>query len=187
MSSTYNAALHLIQQGYKKIAFITIDSLQSQMVDRLIGYEKAMDENKLDHIIKEIGFHLDGETSASHIMDFLKRKKNLDAVIFSTNYLGISGLLAIKRLGLQIPEDIAVISFDDHVLFELNSPSITAIAQPIADISENLINILLSKLDDPSPEKMGKKCIVLQTSLIIRNSSLNKNVQRGGATPLGND
>jgi LacI family transcriptional regulator len=171
MSSTYNATRFLIQQGYREIAFVTIDSMQLQMTDRLLGYKKAIEERGLTQFIKKIGFRQDKETSTRHIMDLLQKKRNLDAVLFATNYLGISGLQAINRLGLNIPADIAVISFDDHVLFELYSPSVTAIAQPIGEISEKLINILLAKLADPNNKKLEKSRLVLQTSLIIREST----------------
>ncbi len=83
--STYNAAQHLINQGYDEIGFITINSLQSQMQGRLHGYEKALDDNNLHHYVKEVGFHMDDENIVEHIVDFLKRKRKLNAVIFATS------------------------------------------------------------------------------------------------------
>src|SRR5687768_11085945 len=55
--SSYDAIKYLIKSGYKNIGFITLDSLQTQMQDRLAGYEKAMNENGLAFRIKEIGFN----------------------------------------------------------------------------------------------------------------------------------
>ncbi|SOD15351.1 LacI family DNA-binding transcriptional regulator [Pedobacter xixiisoli] len=169
-TSTYEAVLHLINNGYKNIAFITLDSLQTQMQDRLQGYESALTQHNLPHHLKEISFNQDEEQIIRHIVSFLERKPNLDAVFFGTNYLCISGLKALKKLGKKIPEDLAVVCFDDDVVFELHSPSITAIAQPIEEMSEKLITILLGKLNKASKVKKIQTDI-LSPELIIRASS----------------
>lgn len=169
--STYNAVKHLIGEGFKEIGFITINSLQSQMRQRLIGYEKAMDNHGLNHHIKEVSFSQSSDEIVQHIEDFLKRKSRLDAVVFSTNYLGIDGLRAIRNLGLCIPEDLAVVSFDDHVLFQLYNPTITSIAQPIEEMSASLINILLQKL---SGKKGELQQVNLPGQLILRESSIRR-------------
>lgn len=168
---TYKAVKHLVEQGYKEIGFITINSLQSQMQERLQGYEKAAEDNNLSQYVKEIGFNMDDVNVEAHIIDFLTRKKKMDAIIFATNYLAISGLKAIKKMRLAIPSDIAVISFDDHILFELYTPSITTIAQPIKAMSVQLMNILLDKL---ASKKMNDHKVILPATLIIRESSARK-------------
>ena len=76
----------------------------------------------------------------------------------------------IQNLDIRIPDDVAIISFDDHDVFELYSPSITAIAQPIEEIAANTINILLSKLDS-STSNIDQKKVTLQNDLIYRGSS----------------
>jgi LacI family transcriptional regulator len=171
--STYNATKHLTGQGFKNIAFITLNSLQSQMQDRLNGYEKALAEKKLPIVVKELSYTntTDPSELIRHISAFLKRKPGLDAVLFGTNYIGVSGLKAIRNLGLDIPGDLAVVSFDDHDVFQLNSPSITAIAQPIEIIAEKLITLLLGRLTASTKTKTNKN-IVLPAELLVRNSSI---------------
>jgi LacI family transcriptional regulator len=170
IGSTYNAVKHLIDNGHKNIAFITLDSLQDQMQDRLNGYEKALTEHGLVNHVKEISFYQDEENIIRHIIAYLERKPELDAVLFGTNYLGVSGLKAIRKLNRRVPEDLAIISFDDHPIFEMHSPDITAIAQPIEEISEKLITILLGRLNKTSKIKKIQS-EVLSTELIIRGSS----------------
>jgi LacI family transcriptional regulator len=165
---SYKAVQHLVEQGYKEIGFITINSLQSQMQERLHGYEKATEDNGLHHYVKEVGFHMDDNNVVEHIVDFLQRKIKLDAVIFSTNYLGVNGLKAIKKMGLAIPKDIAVISFDDNVVFELHTPAITAIEQPIEAMSVQLINILLDKL---ASKNIINHKVTIPGKLVIREST----------------
>lgn len=171
--STYNASKHLIDQGFREIGFITISSLQTQMKDRMTGYENAMEEHGLNQHIKEVSFSHAAEQTIEYIEDFIRRKKKLDAVIFSTNYLGISGLKAIKNLGLSIPGDLAVVSFDDHILFDMYTPGITSIVQPIEEMSAQLINILLQKLSRAEDHKTTvRQQIILPGQLIVRESSL---------------
>ena len=170
LDSTYTATEYLVEQGYKKIAFITLESHQTQMQARLDGYKKALQQNNLDHYIKEIDFSQDAKHMSDPIIDFLKNNKDLDAIIFGTNGIGTCGLKVIRNMSIRIPDDVAVISFDDHDVFELYSPSITAIAQPVEEIAANTINILLSKLDSSNPNTDQKK-VTLQNDLIYRGSS----------------
>src|SRR5690606_33710415 len=170
--SVYSATQYLINQGYKNIAFITLNSLQSQMLERLSGYNQAIRDNNLIPIVKEVAPG-DSVERQKHLLSFLERKgNNIEAIIFSTNYICVSGLKAMKQLGLNIPEDIAIVSFDDYELFEMYTPSITSIAQPIESISENAINLLLSRLNKKAAEgdKKAQK-IILPTTFIPRESS----------------
>lgn len=171
--STYQAVKHLIKQGFKEIAFITLNSLQWQMQERLNGYERAIQEAGLTSNLKELTFvaSTEGSEIERHIAAYLKRKPNLDAVLFGTNYIGVSGLKAIRSMGLQIPNDIAVASFDDHDVFQLNSPSITAIEQPLTKIAEQLITMLLERITIPYTESPARE-VVLPAKLLIRNSTV---------------
>lgn len=173
--SIYNAVNHLVERGYRKIGFVTLDSLQSQMQDRLHGYERAINEHGLADYVKEISYYQSPENKVKQIISFLKRKNDLDAVVFATNYLGVSGLKAISALGLKVPEDIALFAFDELDLFELYSPSISTVAQPVKEIAENVISILIDRLNQsPASKPDAYKRIQLPTSLIVRDSSAAK-------------
>jgi LacI family transcriptional regulator len=167
--STYNATRHLIEQGYSKIAFITFSSQQSQMMDRVTGYKNALKESKLKTYLKEIDFNRNEELIIEPLQAFLKKNPDIDAVLFGTDHMGTCGLKVIHQLGLKVPDDIAVVSFDDYDVFKLHSPPVTAIAQPIETIADNIITLLLKKLDNGNTQTMQK--ITLSTNLNIRNSS----------------
>lgn len=167
---TYIGVKHLIQKGHKKIGFVTTDSRQSQMQERLAGYVKAITENGLKQYVKKVSFFDEASVTIDNICDFLRKKTDLDAIFFATNYLGIYGLQAIKKLELQIPTDLAVISFDDHDIFKLITPSITVIAQPIEEMSKTMIQILLNQLEGKHGAVKNKKAI-LKPTLIIRQST----------------
>ena len=141
------------------------------MLERLSGYEKAIMENGKKPKILKIPFVNSAEQNIKTIITYLKKNKDLDAIFFATNYLAFRGLEAITELEMKIPDDIAVVAFDDQEFFRIYSPSITAVAQPVKDISLKLIDILLQKME--AHEKPVEK-VMLSTNLIIRNSSIKK-------------
>jgi LacI family transcriptional regulator len=171
--SSFDAVEHLVNHGFREIGFITINSLQSQMQQRLAGYEAAVEKFNLKPYIKELSFNLTEAAITDYIADFLQRKKNIDALVFATNYLGIGGIKAINRLKLNIPGDIGVISFDDHIAFDLHNPAISAITQPIELMAEQLINILLNKMVS---NNQAIHQIILPGLLIERQSSTKRKV-----------
>lgn len=173
--SAYGGVRHLLEQGFERIAFITLDSEQSQMKERLDGYRKALQVHNKPAYLCKIPFGEQKEKVVAQMAAFLEENKEIDAVIFATNYLAISGLEAIKRLGLDIPRQLGVVAFDEHDIFPLYSPSISSITQPVTEIAENLIKILLKNLDDTTRPHQAES-VVLPTSLIIRDSSRKKNL-----------
>ena len=169
--STYNATRHLIDQGFKNIAFVTFASHQTQMVDRVKGYQDAINGAGLKATVKEIVFNQDAGLIMNPLRDFIKANLQLDAILFGTNHIGTCGLKIMQELGKKAPTDIAVISFDDYDVFELHSPPVTAISQPVEEIADNVISVLLEKLND-STSSTKPQSIILKTDLKIRNSSL---------------
>ncbi len=174
---TYEAIKHFFNGGHRNIAFVTLPSGQIQMQQRLDGYMSAIDEHEAECFIKKTVYYEELDKSVEEIEQFLKMNKQLDAVFFSTNYLAEAGLEAIRNLKLKIPEDLGVIVFDDYNFFRLFTPPITAVAQPIREISENIINLLLSSISDPEPHQ-NNQTIVLPTQLIVRNSTLGEKLNQ---------
>ncbi|WP_029279057.1 LacI family DNA-binding transcriptional regulator [Pedobacter borealis] len=170
LSSTYEATEHLIKNNYKKIGFVTIDTLQQQMVDRLAGYESAVKQYNLPAIVKKIKY-VNSAESIEEMIKFFKAEKQLDAVVFAANYICLDGLRTFRKLGIKIHKDMAVVSFDDFEILEFCEPPVTAIAQPLEAIAENVMKILLNKL-----KKVGKPVeniqVSLPTILNVRGSSV---------------
>jgi LacI family transcriptional regulator len=173
LDSSYKATKHLLEQGFKNIAFITLESNQSQMHERLEGYEKAINEAGKKTIIEKIDYaQRHEELPVTKIVELLQTDPNIDALYFATNYLAVSGLKAINKVGLKLGENIGMVVFDDSDLFMVHQPTITAVAQPIESMSVQLINILLShleKVDAYTPQK-----VIVPGELIIRESSIKR-------------
>lgn len=170
---SYRAIKHLIKNGYSNIAMITLASSQVQLIERQQGYVRALTEINKPQLIKDLTFHDSKEKMVLEIQGFLASHKQIDAVFFATNYIADSGLESIKNLKLHIPVDMGVIVFDDNNFFRLFTPTITAISQPIKEISEQVINLMLKLLSNSKAE-ISQQTIVLPTTLMVRESSLVK-------------
>lgn len=173
MDGAYKGVAHLVQNGYKNIGFITLDSKQSQMVERLEGYRNAIKHFGLKKSELKIPYQSEPEKMYKAISNYFEKNPTIDAVFFATNYLSVKGLDVIKKLGKQVPKELAVIGFDDNVYFQLLTPSLTAIAQPIDDIAETITREIIRQLAN---NKADNKPVTVRiaTQLVPRESSIKK-------------
>jgi LacI family transcriptional regulator len=161
---------HLFGKGYKKIAFITVDLDQIQMQERELSYKACMQKEGYDELVLKLSYTIKPEAAVEKIAAFITGAPGLEAVFFATNYLGVYGLESINNLGLKIPEDLAIICFDDHDIFRLFKPGITIIKQPISEIAVTAIQLLLRQFQ--KEELTKKELHVLKApSLVIRAST----------------
>ena len=143
------------------------------MKDRLRGYQKAIQEAGAVSKVLKLPYNLPQTEISKRVKLFLQKNKQLNGVLFATNYLALGGIDAIKKLGMKVPENLAVIGFDDDPTFELLQPTITAVAQPVQQISEEVIRLLMKNLAVEKRAGLKKETVVLKTKLMIRQSSLN--------------
>ncbi|MGW1453962.1 LacI family DNA-binding transcriptional regulator [Salegentibacter agarivorans] len=168
--AAYNATLHLIKNKFRNIGFITINTGQIQMLDRLKGYNEAIQKYELVENILEIPYTA---VSMSHARDIIRdyiMHNEIDAVFFATNYLTQSGLEAIKENFPHLLNELGIITFDDHELFKIYSPSISAISQPRYAIAQNLMEIMLKLLKESKLSDEYNN-VVLKSHLYSREST----------------
>lgn len=166
------ATRHLIDNGYGRIGFVTLDSEQTQMNDRLAGYHQAMEQAGLTAMVLKIPYNREKEKLVmANVGRFIDAHPGMQAILFATNYLAIGGLEAMLHRRLRIPEDMAVVGFDDNTHFALFSPSISAVAQPVEDISRAVMTALMTVLSGTA-DPQGSGTTILPTSLIVRQSSV---------------
>ncbi len=168
-NASYQSIQSFIDQGKKNIALVTTDINVKQIVERCDGYQKALEDNGIkydDNLVLKIHFNQEeGETIDQ--MKKLFEKRNIDAVLFATNYLAISGLKTLKQINKKIGDDFSVIAYDDHEAFELHTPGISALQQPLEEIAENVIKLILQQLS--SKAKPDNQEIIIPAKLILRD------------------
>ncbi|MCF4101392.1 LacI family transcriptional regulator [Gillisia sp. M10.2A] len=169
--STKRAVEYLKNQGFKNIAYVGLKTELSTLTDRFDGYKEAVREANRENLSLLISFDdVKSEVGNKQFEEFLELHPEIDAILFATNNLAITGLKILKKKNIQIPEDIGVITFDDRDLFELHAPAITVMSQPITSLAKEVISGTL-KLLKRKHSIQDKIQIVLDGELIVRKSS----------------
>ena len=163
----------LIGAGYRKIGFVTVDVDLIQIDERIKGYVESLENFNLkveDKLILKLPYPENKREAVEAVKDFIRSNPDMDAVFFSTNYLGIIGIESIQELGLIIPRDIAVLCFDDLEIFRLLPPGISSIQQPVVEIGKTATDLLLTLLGKKTNCLLSDK-IMIPSNLIIRGST----------------
>ena len=169
------ATQHLIDNGFKHPAFITIDTQQIQMLDRARGYRDAVAAAGLQSNILELPFEsIQSAEGKQRITELLTGSNEIDSVFFSTNYLTQTSLEIIKDIDPKLIYDLGIVTFDDNEFFKINNPSITAVAQPLQEMGEELMRIMFKLLKANGKEEVPLMQSVLHAELIPRDSSKKK-------------
>jgi LacI family transcriptional regulator len=166
----YSATDFFVKKGFKNIALVSNTSEMIQMQLREKGYVDVLKQRGFydESLVLRLEYHSSEEEKINEIISFFKTHSDIDAVLFLANYMGLSGLQAFRRMGLSIPEDVAVISFDDHDSFRLHTPSIAVVEQPIRNIAVKAVEILMSQMTEEKSFEVEK--VLEKGRLVIRES-----------------
>ena len=159
---------HLAEHGHTRIAYVMGSRAAMSAKDRLAGYRRAVRRLGLDrspHLV------LEGESeeaiAEARVLEHLRGPKPATALVVSNNQMTLGTLRAIRQLGLRIPEDIALVCYDDFEWADLFSPRLTAIAQDVDKLAAGAVELLLSRLRDSDRPPQQ---IIIPTSFRHRDS-----------------
>ena len=166
----YIATELLIEKGRRNIAVINNNSGMIQMQSRENGFIDAMKKAGIYNgdLILHIDYHSTEEDKVEEIIRFFENNKSIDGVLFLANYMGLAGLQAFRRMGIKMPEDLSIISYDDHYSFRLHSPSITVVEQPINTIAVKAVDLLMKQIANENENVIEK--VLQKGKLVIRES-----------------
>ena len=166
------ATQHLIALGHERIGFIAGINTVTTGQERLKGYLEAIQESglrKIGDLIQDGAFHQQGGYDAMNRM--LNLRKSPTAVVSANNLMTLGALQAIHDRCIKIPEEIAIIGFDDMAWASSLQPPLTVVAQPTYEIGKQAACLLLDRLDNPD---LPARNLVLNTELIIRASTMSR-------------
>ncbi|MGG4490254.1 LacI family DNA-binding transcriptional regulator [Metabacillus idriensis] len=168
VSSARTATEHIIKLGHSRVAHITgpLHLLLSQ--DRLKGYRQALLQNDLavDNILIQEG-DFSYESGYNQMTKLLALEHPPTAVFSANDEMATGVIKAAKDYGLSVPEDLAVVGFDNIKLSAIYDPGITTIAQPMFEMGKKSMELLLEQINGV---EMTKRQYVLENELIIRES-----------------
>ena len=145
-----DATRHLLSRGHTRIS--CIQGVQSSMPnkERVRGYVKAMEDEGLAQDIDIIGNEFSVQNGYLETKLLMSRAQRPTAIFALSNTMMLGALKAIREAGLRIPEDVALISFDNNLYMDYMTPSITRISQPVEDMAKLAVKILLDKIKGAS-------------------------------------
>jgi len=170
--AAYRATSHLLKLGRKRIANITVNLDLVIMKERTEGYKQSLRDAGIEvdeNLVKVLPFTHNNKDIDRTIKELVGKRNNkmADAILFSTSKLGIMGIECISALGLKIPEDLAIVSFDDPDAYRICVSPVTVINQPLKEIGKIAVQVLLNKIKHPIAKNQK---IILKTDFIIRKS-----------------
>lgn len=166
--AAFGAMTYLIRLGHRRIGFVHGRPDLNSAIERLRGYRDALEAHGIpfeSELVVE-GEFLQGPSylAANRLLDLPQRP----TAIFASNDLSAFGVMdAARNRGLSIPGDISVLGFDDIPQAESVRPALTTVRQPLAEMGQIAVRMLLDYVEDPAREC---KRVELETELIVRES-----------------
>jgi DNA-binding LacI/PurR family transcriptional regulator len=159
------ATRHLIERGRTTIATITGPQDMVAGIDRLTGYRQALQEARRRPVIEFGDFTL--ESGVAAMSRLIEHEPGLDAVFAASDLMASGAIQALRRAGRRVPDDVAVVGFDDVELAAHTDPPLTTVHQPIYEIGLELARQVVRIADGEEPQPR----VILPTSLVFRRSS----------------
>ena len=160
---------HLFGLGYERIAIIAGPSDLSTAVERLVGYCDSFSSRGIpvneDYIVQGL---FDKETGYEGTSRFIKLEKRPQAIFAGNDYIAMGVLDALDEAGLRVPEDIAVVGFDNTFFAAHSRVNLTTVSQRTQEMGALGVNILIESIEGKGSNYNNH--VTLKPELIIRKS-----------------
>jgi LacI family transcriptional regulator len=162
------AIQHLLENGHKRIGIISYQTSLFHLNERIRGAVDLLAENAL---IGKVRIDFINQDVITSINGFLTDPNPVDAIFFTSNLLTISGLKYINSIGLKIPDQLAIVGFDETDAFDLFYSPVSYIKQPMIELGRESVKLLLDTIENNETIQS----IELEAELVIRSSSVMAN------------
>jgi DNA-binding LacI/PurR family transcriptional regulator len=159
------AVRHLLDGGRQRIATIAGPQDMVAGVDRLAGYRNELKGSRRRSIVANGDFTRESGAVAMRLL--LEDDPSLDAVFVASDLMAHGALRTLREAGRRVPDDVAVVGFDDVEIARYTDPPLTTVRQPIIDIGREMVRQLLriARGDDV------EEALILPTQLVVRESA----------------
>ncbi|MCK4577563.1 MAG: LacI family DNA-binding transcriptional regulator [Candidatus Marinimicrobia bacterium] len=168
------AVNHLLDNGHKQIAFVGGSFNHSSIQERFRGYQAALLSSGLDEVANNKSIHylvqqeITTQIGFDGICELLDNNVKIDAVVCANDTTAIGCLQALKQRQISIPQDIAVVGFDDIAYARDTDPSLTTVHVPKLEMGIQAVRLIFDLLDHPLS---GLQSRIINTELVVREST----------------
>jgi LacI family transcriptional regulator len=168
-AAAYTAVAHLIKLGHSRIACITNAPVTyTAASDRLDGYRKALEDHGIAFDLALVRYgDFDIDSGYRQMLSLIESRVPLSAVFVSSDTLAYGATAAIREHGLRIPEDIALVGFDDLPFSQYSDPPLTTVHLPAVELARRSAETLLQILQHG---EIASNQIILDTQFVVRQS-----------------
>jgi LacI family transcriptional regulator len=170
----YDATTHLIQQGCKRIGLITSSLKRNVYSERMKGYRQALQDNHLKYDEKLLIIDpIKEEDAIRSAKKILAMKRLPDGIFITNDFCAAVIMQVLKDAGICIPQDIAIVGFNNDIIGKVISPKLTTINYPGFEMGQVAARTLINHLKGLWDMNLTNT-VVIKSELIIRESSLKK-------------
>ncbi|HUP82711.1 MAG TPA: LacI family DNA-binding transcriptional regulator [Candidatus Limnocylindria bacterium] len=160
---------HLIATGRRHIATVSGPRDMAAAADRLQGYREALSAAGIRHDPRlEVGADFDQDMAQQRFGQLLERHPEIDAVFAASDPMALGVLQALRQAGRAVPDDVAVVGFDDSAVAVAAEPPLSSVRQPIEEMGREMTRLLIDSL---APTGRVARRLILATELVVRASS----------------
>jgi DNA-binding LacI/PurR family transcriptional regulator len=159
------AVRHLVERGRRRIVTIAGPADMPVGVDRLAGFRDVLPDTRGD-VVAHGDFS--EESGAKAMTELLASAPDLDAVFAASDLMAAGALRTLRSAGRRVPEDVALVGFDDSDAARLTDPQLTTVRQPLEEIGRSLARVLLAQLKAPGQPLAS---VIVPTELVVRAST----------------
>jgi LacI family transcriptional regulator len=159
------ATTHLIERGRRRIATIGGPVTMVSSIDRVHGFRSALADAGLTPFAEEAGDY--SEASGADAARRILAAGRPDAIFVASDLMARGALTVLRAAGLRVPDDVAIVGFDDSSVAQSTDPQLTTVRQPMYAQGEAMAGVLLSRLAGRGPEHLT----ILPTELVVRESA----------------
>jgi LacI family transcriptional regulator, fructose operon transcriptional repressor len=168
IDAAYRLTTHLIENGYRRIEALC-GAMSTTGIERRAGYEKALRAHGLAPPSEQVKYLPPKiEEGYAATLKLLARPEPPDAILTTNNLLGAGAMQAIRERNLTVPDDIALVTFDETSWTSLVQPPITLIDQPTYEMGQTATELLLQRVAEPN---RPTRQVILKGKLLVRGSS----------------
>jgi DNA-binding LacI/PurR family transcriptional regulator len=165
-SAAASGVEYLIGRGHRRIATIAGPADMPAGVDRLNGWRRALGAAGLaDDLVAFGDFTMSGGARA--MRELLERETDVDAVLVASDLMALGAISALQARGMRVPDDIAVMGFDDSTAALSGEVPLTTVRQPSAEMGTEMARMLLRLLDNEPAER----ATIMPTEVVVRTSA----------------
>ena len=168
--AAYKAVEHLINNGRKKIAMMAYETNLPHIQERKRGYKAALKAHGIrfkKEWLKEASYQNIEKDVADKMNELLFPELKVDAFFFATNTLAVESLKIINQSGIKVPDDLAIIAFDESDAFDFFYSPLSYLSQSLEDMGKGALELVTARLKDNTRKYTN---LIIKEKLVLRKS-----------------